>query len=63
MYQNDKDGVPFSALIPQFKTETALIKGDITRGNSIFSATSCQHCRHLCELSSCDITLIFGLHF
>jgi len=34
MYQSDKDGVPFSALIPQFKTETALVKGDIKRGNS-----------------------------
>ena len=24
MYQSDKDGVPFPALTPQFKTETAL---------------------------------------
>lgn len=24
MYQSDKDGVPFPALIPKFKTETAL---------------------------------------
>ena len=40
MYQSDKDGVPFPALIPQFKTETALkviVHGQFT--TTIFSAT------------------------